>query len=123
METLPIVGNKAQSFIMLPNFERRKKNRMALRWPVFLNRIGDTRSIESKTENLSSQGFYCISTEPFAPGERLECVLSSPPADWDDDATLRLLCLVQVMRVEAMGLDSSFGLAVKIEDFAVSRRD
>jgi len=74
-------------------------------------------------ENVSSQGFYCVSTEPFAPGERLECVLTFPAAEWCPDAALRLLCLGQVVRVETRDSNPSFGLAVKIEDFMVDRRD
>lgn len=104
---------------MIPNSERRKRTRMALRWPVCLTRTGERRSIESRTENLSSQGLYCISPEPFAPGERLDCVLTVPAAGWGYDAALLLHCLVEVARLETTGDDSGFGLGLKIEAFTL----
>ena len=45
--------------------ERRKERRLGLRWPIRLSShvIGQ---VETKTENLSSGGFYCILENPLA---------------------------------------------------------
>jgi hypothetical protein len=43
--------------------DRRNRPRVALHWPVRLFRQPEGKSIESTTENLSSQGLYCIASE------------------------------------------------------------
>jgi hypothetical protein len=53
--------------------DRRKRQRVALHWPVRLFRQPGRPSVESTTENLSTAGLYCVSSERFQPGERLRC--------------------------------------------------
>ncbi len=97
--------------------ERRKRARMALRWPVRLARLGEERAIESETENLSSHGFYCLAQERFEPGELLECLLWLPASEPSVRAAFyRLLCRAVVLRVE--GKDPGFGLACRIDQFS-----
>ena len=98
--------------------DRRKRPRVALRWPVRLFRQPEGPSIESTTENLSSQGLYCIASEPFKPGERLQCEIVIPGESLGSpDSSLRLQCHVTVRRVEH--LDRGFGLGCHIEDYSV----
>jgi len=96
--------------------ERRKRKRIALHWPVRLFRPSGTALVESTTENITSNGFYCFSKEPFEPGEQLECVISIPAGSFGySDAPIRLKCRVRVMRVENQ--QDSFGLGCFIEDY------
>src|SRR6185437_16197145 len=113
----------------MPLSERRQHKRVELHCPVRLLRQPGTQSVESVTENLSSDGFYCVSREPLQPGERLKGVIvicgGTPPAYeaplrnssaigrqrctlGDSASAVRLECHVTVMRVE--GLYSAFGL-------------
>jgi len=96
--------------------ERRKRKRIALHWPVRLFRDPATPSVESTTENLTSNGFYCISTEPFQMGERLECIIAIPAGSFGyNESPIRLQCRVRVARVEDQR--EGFGLGCYIEDY------
>jgi hypothetical protein len=96
--------------------ERRKRKRIALHWPVRLFRDPANPSVESTTENLTSNGFYCISKEPFALGERLECIIAIPAGSFGyNESPIRLQCRVRVARVE--GQEAGFGLGCYIEDY------
>src|SRR5690349_14384259 len=96
--------------------ERRKRKRVALHWPVRLFRNPETQSVESTTENLTSNGFYCVSKEPFELGERLECVIAIPAGSFGySNSPICLQCRVRVTRVESQG--ETFGLGCYIEDY------
>ena len=101
---------------MVATQERRKRKRIALHWPVYLYRDQGAPSVESTTENLTSNGFYCVSKEPFRLGEQLECVIAIPAGAFGySEAPIRLQCRVKVMRVESQS--ESFGLGCYIEDY------
>jgi hypothetical protein len=96
--------------------ERRKRKRVALRWPIRLFRDQNAASVESTTENLTSNGFYCVSKEPFQLGERLECIIAIPAGSFGyADSPICLQCRVRVMRVEDQ--HAGFGLGCYIEDY------
>ena len=96
--------------------DRRKRQRVALHWPVRLFRQRGTASVESITENLSSEGLYCISRKRFKTRERLRCEIVIPEA-LGLDAPIVLECHVKVQRVEH--LRSGFGLGCHIEDYSL----
>ena len=101
---------------MVATRERRKRMRIALHWPVYLYRDQDTPTVESTTENLTSNGFYCVSKELFQLGEQLECVIAIPEGAFGASAApIRLQCRVKVMRVE--NHVDGFGLGCAIEDY------
>jgi hypothetical protein len=101
---------------MAANRERRKRKRIALHWPVHLYRDQGSPQIESTTENLSSNGFFCVSTEPFQLGEQLQCVIVIPAGAFGySDTRVRLQCRVRVIRVENQ--HNSYGLGCCIEDY------
>jgi len=101
---------------MVATRERRKRTRIALHWPVYLYRDPGAPPVESTTENLTSNGFYCVSKEPFQLGEQLECVIAIPVGAFGYSAEpIRLQCRVKVMRVE--GQTDGFGLGCSIEDY------
>ena len=96
--------------------ERRKRKRIALHWPVRLFRDPATPSVESTTENLTSNGFYCISKEPFELGEQLECIIAIPAGSFGyNESPIRLQCRVRVARIQ--GQEDGFGLGCHIEDY------
>ena len=96
--------------------ERRKRKRIALHWPIRLFRDSSSPSVESTTENLTSNGFYCISKEPFRLGERLECVIAIPMGSFGyAGSPVSLQCRVRVLRVENQS--DGFGLGCYIEDY------
>jgi len=110
--------NNGPEVTMSTTSERRKRPRMALHWPVRLTR--GTRIVESKTQNLSSGGFYCISTEAFAPGDSVECVFTLPAPDLGHWQTgLCLHCHAEVVRVEKTDPDFGFGLACRIQNYSL----
>jgi len=101
---------------MVASRERRKRKRIALHWPVRLYRTSGSPSIDSTTENLSSNGFYCESTEPFQLGDQLHCIIAIPAGAFGySDTRVRLQCRVRVMRVESHR--DRFGLGCCIEDY------
>ena len=97
--------------------ERRKRKRVAVHWPVHLFEPMGKKSVESTTENLSSEGFYCLSSRTFKIGERLRCEIVIPEATLGLDGPIVLECQVAVRRVE--DLELWFGLGCHIEDLKV----
>jgi hypothetical protein len=88
-------------------------------WRVRLFRQSGRHSVDSTTENLSSEGFYCISRNKFKTGDWLRCEIVIPKATLDLDAPIVLECRVTVRRVEH--LEGCFGLGCHIEDYSVGR--
>lgn len=101
--------------------ERRRRARTHVHWPVLLLRNHGSAAIDTVTQNLSSNGFYCFSPEPLKPGESLLCTLKLPAHDpKGEELTLGLECTVVVMRAEAVS-DSAYGIACRIEDYHLNR--
>ena len=104
---------------MALSIDRRKRKRVPVQWPVQLLGQAGTRQAEATTENLSSEGFYCISRKAFNLGERLECEIALPAESVDSsEATVRIQCHVTVKRVER--LNRGFGLGCHIEDYKLA---
>jgi len=102
--------------------ERRKRARNQLHWPLLLFRNQPSDAVESLTRDLSSSGFYCITSIAFTPGERLICTLRVPTHDPNGKLLEQWLeCKVRVVRVEPQGTEGTFGLACQIEDYHFSQ--
>jgi len=102
-------------------WERRKRARTRVHWRVLLFRNQTTEAVESLTQDLSSLGFYCLSRDPFTPGESLHCTLRVPAHDpGGDEAERTLECLVRVMRVEPAAVEEFYGIACRIEDYRLA---
>ena len=97
--------------------DRRKRPWVALRWPVRLFRQSEEPSVESTTENLSSDGLYCITSESFKPGERLQCEIIVPAVALGLESPIVLACHLTVRRIEQ--LPSGLGLGCHVEDYAL----
>jgi PilZ domain-containing protein len=100
--------------------ERRARARTQVHWPVLLLRDRGGSAIETITQNLSSTGFYCLSSAGLTPGERLFCTMRVPAHDpHQDGRAISLECTAVVMRSELMA-DGEFGIACRIEDYHLS---
>lgn len=103
-----------------PLRERRATVRTSVHWPI-LFRHSQHEMIESVTENLSSQGFYCFSQTPVASGELMLCSLTVPTHDPSrTNERVILECNVRVVRSEAPTADGLYGLACHIEDYRLA---
>jgi hypothetical protein len=103
-----------------PHRERRATVRTSVHWPV-LFRHTQHEMIESVTQNLSSQGFYCFSQMPVASGESMLCSLTVPTHDPSGSSERVILeCNVRVVRLEEPTSDGLYGLACRIEDYRLA---
>ena len=99
--------------------DRRRRKRVALHWPVRVLREPGVPLVETATENLSSEGLYCISKQPFRTGDRLLCEIVLPREIFGcSEPSLRLQCHLRVRRVEH--LDRGFGVGCHIEDYTLA---
>jgi hypothetical protein len=94
--------------------DRRQRPRLRLSLGVQLCRGEGHAAVRTETDNLSSEGFYCTSREPFSPGDRLECDLFIPGTG-SGSPGLVLNRSVKVVRVEIRGLEPGFGIACRFE--------
>lgn len=110
--------NKPTELDSVARSERRRRARTKVHWPVLLFRNQSAEAVESTTQNLSSNGFYCMANASFTPGEMLICTLKVPTHDPNGGNLVRSLeCKVRVMRVEPSAANGLFGVAVRIEDY------
>ena len=73
-------------------------------------------AVNAETDNLNGGGFYCISEEPFSPGESIECDLFIPANPGPLDVpNVVLHRRVKVLRLEINGLEPGFGIACQFE--------
>jgi len=74
--------------------------------------------VETVTEDLSSDGFYCLSKFRPAPGDLVACTLEVPVHSPNrTQHMVPLDCRVRVVRVEGPNADGLFGLGCRIEDY------
>ena len=74
--------------------------------------------VETVTQDLSSDGFYCYSHAVFVPGEIRTCTLGVPTYHPNGGDRVRpVLCRVRIVRVEALGSEGLYGLGCRIEDY------
>jgi hypothetical protein len=92
--------------------ERRRRARLSLCYNLQLWRVEGQLPLEAETDNISSSGFYCTASQPFSPGEYLECRLTIP----SQSPPLLLHRQVRVIRVEIKGLEPGFGVACEFTD-------
>jgi hypothetical protein len=100
--------------------ERRKRSRSTVHWPIWFFRHQSSQATETiSTQNLSSDGFYCLSRTAFVPGETLTCRLEVPSHEpfGAAEPTRLLECRAKVIRTETAGTDGLFGVAFRIEDY------
>ena len=95
--------------------ERRRRMRVGLRWELQLG-LGPETLLAMQTENLSSEGFFCVAPQAIAAGN-YQCVMLVPThAPRDRGQVLYLRCQVRVLRLEPLG-NQGFGIAARIESY------
>jgi len=100
--------------------EQRNRTRLQLHWPVTfcVPRLSDP--VETTTQNLSSDGFYCFARIAFVPGELLICTIRVPSHQRNSSQNVLLLgCRVRIVRVEATQETGFYGMGCQIEDYWV----
>lgn len=98
--------------------ERRRRARVQVHWPICFIRSGITEIGDTVTQDLSSDGFYCLVNAAFVPGEIRECTLSVPVHHPNSRYPTRpVLCRVRVIRVDAPGTNGFCGVGCRIEDY------
>jgi hypothetical protein len=102
-------------------FERRKRVRTNVHWTLLLFQDESSEAVETTTRDLSSSGFYCLSSIAFACGKVLNCSLQIPTHEpWNDDGTLALECKAKVVRSEPGAANGLCGIACQIEDYRLA---
>jgi PilZ domain len=103
----------------LPLIDRRKYERLPLRLPVrFIHERGSVTSCF--TENISSDGFYCVSPDPFVPGDLLAVELLLPAHNLDrGEKRVRLVCQALVVRIDSTWLGPGFGVGFGLKTCAL----
>ena len=98
MASLPI--NRLPSDVEMPespekarSINRRKRTRAQLHWPLSFSLTGTTETVQTITQDLSSDGFYCIANARF------------------------VLCKVRIIRVEVTGERGFYGVGCQIMDY------
>jgi hypothetical protein len=100
--------------------ERRKRQRMALHWAVRLKRPLSNGEVRAQTKNLTTDGFYCLSPEPFEPGEVLECTIDLPSSN-ELMPGRKLQGPVTVLRAGRVH-GKAFGIACRLHDYSLVAR-
>ena len=97
--------------------ERRKRSRAKVNWPVRFLLPGGIDTLETVTQDLSSQGFYCLMKVPLAAGERVTCILALPGHFPAGPEWMLLECKAQIVRVETLDESEFYGVGCRIEDY------
>lgn len=98
--------------------ERRKHARLPLSCTAYLMRSGAAELIETRTKNISVDGFYCFVSENLFVGEYIRCIVVVPAFNTEHpESMLSLHCSAKVVRVDWMGARS--GIACHIEEYRV----
>ena len=98
--------------------DRRDRIRTQVHCPVRFLRSGTTDPLETTTQNLSSEGFYCLHKSPFFPGESMACTLSLPAHQpYGAEQMLLLECRVRIIWVDGPDGDGLYGIGCGIEDY------
>ncbi|MGB9605607.1 MAG: PilZ domain-containing protein [Bryobacteraceae bacterium] len=104
--------------------ERRARLRLPVHWPLrIMPPNGGEEVLDSVTENLSSQGFYCWISRALAPGDCLRCVIEFPSRSAASARRLRLHCHAEVVRSERGPQPGMFGIACRIKEYSVEAVD
>src|SRR5271165_1691075 len=101
--------------------DRRRRRRLRLAYPLRLYRSGEVSRTETKTEDISCEGFFCVTDRRFSPFETLECELLIPvlEAGLPTEHDIILRCQAEVVRV-VQGVDeAAFGIACRLSDYTI----
>jgi len=104
--------------------DRRRRPRLRLTYPLRLHRPGEASRIETRTEDISCEGFFCVTDRLFSLREFLECELVILSAELrqplEPDMVLR--CRAEVVRVVPRAGDTAFGVAFRLADYTIGQQ-
>jgi ferredoxin-like protein FixX len=112
----------AQPVIEVNNVrDRRRRPRLRLACPVRLYRLDETSWIDTTTENISCEGFFCVTSRLFSPRETLECELLIPSEQFGqpDENEVVLHCRAEVVRIEPKADGKTYGIACRLMDYTL----
>jgi hypothetical protein len=102
--------------------ERRKRERLGLRIGVLLLPKGSEHPILSETLDITNDGFYCTSSQPLSPGERLSGLMALPAAPpLKESSQLFMEAEIEIVRL-AIDNTIGFGLGCRIINYRVITR-
>jgi len=101
--------------------DRRRRPRLRLAYPLRLYRSGEVSRTETKTEDISCEGFFCVTDRRFSPFETLECELLIPvqEAGVPTEHDIILRCKAEVVRVVQHVDEAVFGIACRLSDYTI----
>jgi hypothetical protein len=104
--------------------ERRHRPRLRLAYTVRLTRLSGGAWIETTTEDISCEGFFCVTDAALSPREILACELVLAPESERAalQETIILRCRAEVVRVERRNDKSCFGVACRLSDYTIECR-
>lgn len=104
--------------------DRRRRPRLRLAYPIRLRQPGKEARVEATTEDLSCEGFFCISEQEFSPRQTLECelVISTDKPGEATDLDMVLRFQAEVVRVVPQGSGHAFGVACRFADYTIARQ-
>jgi len=78
----------------------------------------------TKTQDISCEGFFCITDRVFSPSEFLECELVIPNAELGQplERDMILRCRAEVVRVVQQAGETAFGVACRLTDYTIGRQ-
>lgn len=91
--------------------ERRKHERLRLRLPVLILGEESDTPIRSETSNISNDGFYCTSPQPFSPGDSFTCLIVLP-AETSGSKEGTQFCIEGRVEVVRLVVDSHKGFGI-----------
>jgi hypothetical protein len=98
--------------------EQRKRIRVHVHWPVTFSRSRLSEAVETTTQNLSSEGFYCFARTAFVPGELMACTLRVPSHQpHSPESVLLWECRVRIVRVDPANESGFYGIGCRVEDY------
>ena len=101
--------------------DHRSRPRTNLRSPLFLFFPESDALIETETENVSMEGFFCHVTRLYAPGERFRFLLRLAPAAADQQGAkpVYLDGMAEVVHVRIGNPTQLFGIGCRIDGYCV----
>ena len=101
--------------------DRRRRPRLRLAYPLRLYRSGEVSRTVTKTEDISCEGFFCVTDRRFSPFETLECELLIPlqEAGLTAEHDIILRCQAEVVRVVQRVDEAAYGIACRLSDYTI----
>lgn len=104
--------------------ERRRRPRVRLACPLRIHLQGEPIWLKTKTEDLSCDGFFCISERSFPLHQVLECelVISGEERGTPKGCNLVLRCRAQVVRLVTNPREAAVGVAFRLVEYAINQQ-